>query len=290
MVKKRSAIARLFKIIRKQFAYSGNETLAMAASERKPNPIPVRPAHPAHPAPRAYEPKIATHAVVKKRSAITRFFKIIRKQFAYGGNETLAMAASGPKPNPIPARPAHPASRAYEPKMATHGKRTSKREAGARASASYLVSICFGLLAICGVIIALLFLQIKDMKVEMVRWKQHLAATESHLSKVEKTTQEQVVKEPKILDALARHTPITLGNDDMKAIRAFIKVLPSQPGLQQKIHVGDKVLDNRTAPVPEPLVNQLPKLRGAKFFVDQNSAIIIVGEGSNRADAVIEPQ
>jgi hypothetical protein len=33
-----------------------------------------------------------------------------------------------------------------------------------------------------------------------------------------------------------------------------------------------------------------PKLRGAKFFVDQNSAIIIVGAGSNRADAVIEPQ
>jgi hypothetical protein len=244
----------------------------MAASKRKPNPIPARPAQPAHPAPRAYEPKIAT-------------------QFAYSENETLAMAASKRKPDPIPVRPAHPAPRAYEPKMATHAKRTSKGEAGARASASYyLVSICFGLLAICGVIIALLFLQIKDMKVEMVRWKQHLAATESHLSKVEKTTQEQVVKEPKILDALARHTPITLGDDDMKAIRAFIKVLPSQPGLQQKIHVGDKILDNRTAPVPEPLVNQLPKLRGAKFFVDQNSAIIIVGAGSSRADAVIEPK
>ena len=229
--------------------------------------------------------------MVKKRSAITKFFNIIRKQFAYSGNETLAMAASKRKPNPIPARPAHPAPRAYEPKMATHVKRTSKREAGARASAFYLVSICFGLLALCGVIIALLFLQIKDMKVEMARWKQHLAATESHLSKVEKNAEEQVVKEPKILDALARHTPITLGNDDMKAIRAFIKVLPSKPGSEQKIHVGDKILDTRSAPfVPEPLVNQLPKLRGAKFLVDENGAIIIVGEGSNRADAVIEPQ
>ena len=174
--------------------------------------------------------------------------------------------------------------------MATHVKRTTKREAGARASAFYLVSICFGLLALCGVIIALLFLQIKDMKVEMARWKQHLAATESHLSKVEKNAEEQVVKEPKILDALARHTPITLGNDDMKAIRAFIKVLPSKTGSQQKIHVGDKILDIRSAPVPEPLVNKLPKLRGATFFVDENGAIIIVGEGSKRADAVIEPQ
>jgi hypothetical protein len=34
----------------------------------------------------------------------------------------------------------------------------------------------------------------------------------------------------------------------------------------------------------------MPKLRGAKFFVDQNGAIIIIGEGSNRVDAVIEPQ
>jgi hypothetical protein len=34
----------------------------------------------------------------------------------------------------------------------------------------------------------------------------------------------------------------------------------------------------------------MPKLRGAKFLVDQNGAIIIIGEGSNRADAVIEPQ
>ena len=76
----------------------------------------------------------------------------------------------------------------------------------------------------------------------------------------------------------------------MKAIRAFIKVLPSKPGSQQKIHVGDEMLDTRSAPVPEPLVKQLPKLRGAKFLVDQNGAIIIVGEGSNRADAVIEPQ
>ena len=38
--------------------------------------------------------------VVKKRSAIARFFKTISKQFAYSGNQTPATAASGRKPNP----------------------------------------------------------------------------------------------------------------------------------------------------------------------------------------------
>jgi hypothetical protein len=51
-----------------------------------------------------------------------------------------------------------------------------------------------------------------------------------------------------------------------------------------------KISDTKSAPIPETLVTQMPKPRGAKFFVDQNGAIIIIGEGSNPVDAVIEPQ
>ena len=57
---------------------------------------------------------------------------------------------------------------------------------------------------------------------------------------------------------------------------------------QQKNSRGEQ--DFRYKIGPETLVTQMPKPRGAKFFVDQNGAIIIIGEGSNRADAVIEPQ
>jgi hypothetical protein len=81
------------------------------------------------------------------------------------------------------------------------------------------------LVAICGGLIALLFQQV-DMKVP-------LAAAEVHLSKIEKIAQEQIAKEQKMPDASPRHLPITLDNDDAKAIRAFIKVLPSKPGAQQ---------------------------------------------------------
>jgi hypothetical protein len=178
---------------------------------------------------------------------------------------------------------ARPAPLAYKPKVAARGERVSKGEGVGRVNTpGVFFSICFGLLAIFGVVIALLFLQVKEMKVEMVHWKQRLAAAEVHLGEIEKIAQQQI--------ASPRHMPITLGNDDMKAIRAFIKVLPSKPGAQQKIHVGEEIWGTRSVPVPESLINQIPKLRGARFLVDDNGAIIIIGQGSNRADAVIEPQ
>ena len=221
-----------------------------------------------------------------KGSAIARFFKSVGKN---GGNQTQAMAASGSNRNPIAA---HPVPRVGEPEIATQEKPKAKRQAAGRASAlGIFLSICFGLLVLCGVIIALLFLQIKDMKVEMAGIKQRLAATEALLGRFEKNAQQQLVKESNIFDGPPRRTPIELGNDDMKAIRASIRVLPSKPGAeQQKTRVGDKISDSKSAPIPESLVTQMPKLRGAKFFVDQNGAIIIIGEGSNRADAVVEPQ
>jgi len=221
-----------------------------------------------------------------KGNAIARFFKSVGKN---GGNQTRAMAASGSNLNPIAA---HPVPRAAEPEIAPQEKSKPKRQATGRASAlGVFLSICFGLLAICGTIIALLFLQIKDMKVEMTGIKQRLAATEAHLGRFEKIAQQQLVKESNIFDGPPRRIPIELGNDDMKAIRASIRVLPSKSeAAQQKTHVGDKISDTKSAPIPESLVTQMPKLRGAKFFVDQNGAIIIIGEGSNRVDAVVEPQ
>jgi hypothetical protein len=204
-----------------------------------------------------------------------------------GGDQTPVMAAPKPDPTPIAA---HPVPRGPELKTAIPTKRISKRQASGGASALGLfLSICFGLLAICGVIIALLFLQLKEMKVDITGLKQRLAATETHLGKVEKIAQQQIANEPNIFDTPPRKPPISLGDDDIKAIRAFIKVLPSKPGvMQQKTHVGDKISNTKSAPIPESLVSQMPMLRGAKFFVDQNGAIIIIGAGSNRADAVIE--
>jgi hypothetical protein len=154
------------------------------------------------------------------------------------------------------------------------------------------ISICFGLLVVCGIMIAALFTQIRDMKADIAFLKQHLAASDTHLSRLEEITQQKVIKEAKIPETPASppHMQITLSNDDMKVIRASIKVLPSEPGAQQKMHLGQEISNASTVPVPESLVSKIPKLRGARFLVDENGAIIIIGEGSNHADVVVETQ
>jgi hypothetical protein len=183
---------------------------------------------------------------------------------------------------------ARPAPRAYEQQRPIKRKIESKGKAAVRTNllGSFLISICFGLLVICGMMIAILFLQIRDMNVEIALWKQKLALAQDQLSQLEKISQQNIIKKPTEAPA---HVQITLSNDDMKVVRAFIKV-PSQRGAQQKIYVGQEISDATAVRVPESLVSQMPKLRGARFLADENGAIILIGEGSNRADAVIKPQ
>lgn len=183
---------------------------------------------------------------------------------------------------------ARPAPRAYEQQRPIKRKIESKGKAAVRTNllGSFLISICFGLLVICGMMIAILFLQIRDMNVEIALWKQKLALAQDQLSQLEKIAQQNIIKKPTEAPA---HVQITLSNDDMKVVRAFIKV-PSQRRAQQKIYVGQEISDATAVRVPESLVSQMPQLRGARFLADENGAIILIGEGSNRADAVIEPQ
>jgi hypothetical protein len=231
------------------------------------------------------------------RNEIAYFFMIAKKKLAiaiaFCRTQSLIIAASGRK---IITSAIRPASLAGAHKTTTYTRvgrmATSKERPIGRTGVpvTLFISIFFGLLCICGIMIAVLFVQFRDMKIQIAQWEQSLATTEARLSRVEKNAQQRIATESKIANAQAQHVPITLGNDDMKVIRAFIKVLPSKPGAQQKIHLGDEISDIPSAPVPESLVKQLPKLRGASFFIDQNGAIIIIGGGSKRADAVIEPQ
>jgi hypothetical protein len=154
------------------------------------------------------------------------------------------------------------------------------------------ISICFGLLVCCGIVIATLFTQVREMQADIASLKLRLAGVDSHVSRLELTAQQKIIKEAKIAETPPppRRVQINLSNDDIKLIRASIKVLPSQPGAQPKVQLGQEVSAISTVPVPGAVVGQIPKLRGARFLVDDNGAIIIVAEGSNRADVVIEPQ
>lgn len=146
-----------------------------------------------------------------------------------------------------------------------------------------LISVCFGLIAVCGIMIFVVSSEIRNMKAEIAQWQNELAATKTQLNQIEKVGRQQ----NNTVKVQSAHVPLAFNEAEIKVIRQFIKVLPPKPGAQQKIYVGDEISSTTLATVPDSLVDQIPKLRGAKFSIDQDGAIIIVGEGRNRADAVI---
>jgi hypothetical protein len=184
-----------------------------------------------------------------------------------------------------------PKPRSDEP-LHIHPKEFERSGGGVGRAGAIGISTCFGLLVVCGMMIVALFSQIRDMKGEIGFLKHHLEAADAHLARFEEMSQQKLTKEAKIPESPPppQRVQITLSNDDIKLIRSFIKVLPSQPGAQPKVNLGQEISNTPIVPVPESLVSRIPKLRGARFLVDDNGAIVIFADGSNRADLVIDPQ
>ena len=148
-----------------------------------------------------------------------------------------------------------------------------------------LISVCFGLLIVAGILVAVLYLQVKALKTELAMGQRRVAVITARVNQLEKNNQQKPGKDPAPTDQ--PHAEIALSKADLKVIRQFIKVLPAAPGAEQKIHVGDDVSNITAVPVPESLVEQLPKLRGARFSIDQSGVIVLIGEGSKKADAIV---
>ena len=148
-----------------------------------------------------------------------------------------------------------------------------------------LISVCFGLLIVAGILVAVLYLQVKALKAELAMGQRRVAAITARVNQLEKNNQQKPGKDATLTEQ--PHAEIALSKADLSVIRQFIKVLPAPPGAEQKIHVGDDVSNITAVPVPESLVQQLPKLRGARFSIDQSGVIVLIGEGSKRADAIV---
>jgi hypothetical protein len=147
------------------------------------------------------------------------------------------------------------------------------------------ISVCFGLLIVAGILVAVLYLQVKALKTELAMGQRRVAVITARVNQLEKNNQQKPGKDPAPTDQ--PHAEIALSKADLKVIRQFIKVLPGAPGAEQKIRVGDDVSNITAVPVPESLVEQLPKLRGARFSIDPSGVIVLIGEGSKKADAIV---
>ena len=188
----------------------------------------------------------------------------------------------------IPSQPrARPRARAI--RIAAPASPTSLQTIQPSAKANTLervfISVCFGLLIVAGILVAVLYLQVKALKTELAMGQRRVAVITARVNQLEKNNQQKPGKDSAPTDQL--HAEIALSKADLKVIRQFIKVLPAAPGAEQKIHVGDDVSNITAVPVPESLVEQLPKLRGARFSIDQSGVIVLIGEGSKKADAIV---
>ena len=227
--------------------------------------------------------------IVPRRSTIAALFARLPMAPQYW-RKLITVTGRSP-PRGYQTRRGYEPPRSNEPQVKKSEEVELRPRAFGRAGA-LAISICFGLLVCCGIVIATLFTQVREMQADIASLKLRLAGVDSHVSRLELTAQQKIVKEAKIAETPPppRRVPINLTNDDVKLIRSSIKVLPSQPGAQPKVQLGQEVSAISTVPIPGSVVGQIPKLRGARFLVDDNGAIIIVAEGSNRADVVIEPQ
>jgi hypothetical protein len=176
-------------------------------------------------------------------------------------------------------------------RIPSEGKPTSSKERTAQKSETIigvLLAICFGLVIICSALFAMLMVQVRDMKSEMAHWQKEIASIGMRLTKNEQLAQRITSNPPRAAVDQPQHAPFALNEADRKIIRQFIKILPPKPGAEPSIHLGDEVPAASSVPVQQALIDQLPKLRGARFSIDRDGTIVIISQGSNHADAIVQ--
>jgi hypothetical protein len=216
--------------------------------------------------------------------AVEVFFKVRTPAITQLSRKTLGTAIHGARPIRKTQTP-HARDTISLKQDTRHGRRSLLD--------GLLLAACFGLLIACGVVLLGLFLQVQNMQSEIDRSQSSLSDAKAQLSQLESTVQNFVHDRAAQTTARSAAPPqpaLVLSKDEKATIRQFIRVLPPAPGGQPKIHIGDAVPNAASALVPDALVEQMPKLRGARFLIDQDGAIVILGEGSNRADAIVLPR
>jgi hypothetical protein len=140
------------------------------------------------------------------------------------------------------------------------------------------------------------YIQISTLKAEIAALKREAAATKEKLGKLEKGMADVATAQTDLVAALSRtdtrgwpaRGSMTLSDDEKRLVRSMIRVAPRAPGTAQTINVDDAIPSSALIPIPEQLMEKLPKLKGARFTVDRNGAIAIVGP-HGRVEIVISP-
>ena len=153
---------------------------------------------------------------------------------------------------------------------------------------SVIVWLCLALVVVCGILLFAAGRELRQLNDNAADSRAQVRILYDRIARLEKEAQtlrraSEAPARPKI-----EKSAFTLTRDEERLVRQFIKVLPSQSAATTIIEPGQSLGTMSTAPIPDALVEQIPRLSGARFSIDPSGAIIISRAGSSLADVVVD--
>jgi hypothetical protein len=143
-----------------------------------------------------------------------------------------------------------------------------------------------GVALTCVALVLLLLVQLRELRSELKVSRGDIGAMRARIVSLENARKPAETPPPEVSAPARLVSRLTLDSPEQKLVRQYIKTLPPKPGAEPKIQKGDRIVTS--APVPDGLAEALPKLSGARFTIDTNGSIVLLGQGSDRADFLIE--
>ena len=152
---------------------------------------------------------------------------------------------------------------------------------------SVILWICFIFVVACAVLLFAAGREVRQLVHDITDSRAQIGVLKERIARLEKDAQTpHVASDPGPPPKIEKGT-LSLTREEEKLVRQFIKVLPSQTAGATTVQPGQPLGTMSTAPLPDAIVEQIPRLSGARFSIDSSGAIIISGSGSSRADAVV---
>jgi hypothetical protein len=152
---------------------------------------------------------------------------------------------------------------------------------------SVILWVCFILIGACGVLLFAAGREVRQMRFDIIESRAQIAVLKDHIARLEKEAQAERLASESASPRKVEVNSLMLTPEEEKLVRQFIKVLPSQMAGAPTLKVGQPLGTRSTAPLPDAIVEQIPRLSGARFSIDSSGSIIISGTGSSRADAIV---
>ena len=189
---------------------------------------------------------------------------------------------------PAPPKPHNPAGSVPSPPTATSSAARSPLPSRRDRVESVVLWFCCIFIVLCGIVLFAGGQELRRLQSETINSDAQIRVLHERIAKLEKDTQalrnrtSEATQPPKM-----ERNALALTRDEEKLIRQYIKVLPSQTAGSTPVQPGQPLGAISTAPIPDALIEQIPRLSGARFSIDGTGAIIISRAGSSRVDAVL---